>query len=144
MPTIKIENIVAIFEKEHGVHLSKIPRKKIIYEGKTKQGKSIGIVMPASKIYARGNGWVDFTKIQIDLLKQYQIAVAVFRLSDGATYSIDMSALFPMLTQENMMENEKEGEHWKMDIWSSKIVIRNGGETLHVKPNENQFIGQLV
>ena len=121
MTTMTIESIVAIFENKYGIQLSKIPRKKIIYDGKTKRGKSIVVVMPASKIYARGNGWVDFTKIQIDTLKQYQIAVAAFRLSDGTTYFIDMNALFPILTQENIMENEKEGEHWKMDIWPNKI-----------------------
>jgi len=144
MTTATIVSIVQVFESEFGVQLSKMPRKKIIYDGKTKQNKSIVVVMPASKIYARGNGWIDFTKIQVDTLKKYQIAIAAFRLSDGTTYFIDMNTLFPMLTQENIMENEREGEHWKMDIWPNKIIIRNGGETLHVKPNENQFISQLV
>jgi len=55
-----------------------------------------------------------------------------------------MNSLFSILTQKNMMENEKEGEHWKMDIWPNKIVIRNGGETLHVKPNDKQSISHLV
>ena len=144
MSATTIGSILAIFEKEFGVNLSKMPGKQIIYEGKTKHAKSIVVIMPESKIYDRDNGWVDFTKIQIDICKRYQIAVAAFRLANRKTYFIDMSTLFPLLTQSNIMENEREGEHWKMDIWLDKIVIRNGGQTLCVKPNEYQFIGQLV
>lgn len=48
MTTTTIENIVAIFENEYGIQLSKMPRKKNIYDGKTKQGKSIVVVMPTS------------------------------------------------------------------------------------------------
>ncbi len=144
MTTMTIENIVTEFEKEFDILLSKMPRKKIIYYGQTKVGISIVVVMPASTIYARGNGWVDFTKIQIDIFKQHKIAIAVFRLSDGTTYYVDMQALYPLLTEQNMMENDREGEHWKLDIWPNKIIIRNGGETLYVKQNEKQFISQIV
>jgi hypothetical protein len=144
MTTAKIENIVKEFENDFNVPLSIMPRKKIIYDGKTKVGTSIVVVMPASKIYERGNGWVDFTKIQIDIFKRHKIAIAVFRLSDGLTYYVDMQSLYPLLTQQNMMENDREGEHWKLDVWPNKIVIRNGGETLYVKPNDKQFISQLV
>jgi len=144
MTTATIENIVSEFEKEFNVHLSKMPRKKIIYVGQTKAGASIVVVMPASTIYKRGNGWVDFTKIQIDIFKQHEIAVAVFRLSDGLKYYVNMQDIYTLLTQQNMIENDREGEHWKLDIWPNKIIIRNGGETLHVKPNEKQFISQLV
>ena len=144
MSATTIGSILAIFEKEFGVNLSKMPGKQIIYEGKTKHAKSIVVIMPESEIYDRDNGWIDFTKIQIDICKRYQIAVAAFRLANRKTYFIDMSTLFPLLTQSNIMENEREGEHWKMDIWPDKIVIRNGGQTLYVKPNEYQFIGQLV
>jgi hypothetical protein len=142
--TTTLESIVSYFEKEHGVVLSKMRRKKIIFEGRTKDHSSIVVAMPASTIYSRGNGWVDFTKIQIDIFKQYKIAIAVFRLSDGSTSYVDMKRLFPLLNQNNMMENSREGEHWKLDIWPNKIVIRNGGEVLHVRPNEKSFIKQLL
>ena len=105
MSTTSIESILADLEKEHGIYyLQKMQRKKIIYDSKTKNLKSIVVAMPTSKIYERGNGWVDFTKIQIDIFKQYQIAIVVFRLSDGTNYFIDMSTLFPLLTKENIME----------------------------------------
>ncbi len=144
MPKTTINSIVAIFENEYNIHLSKISHKKIIYDGKIKYRKSIVVIMPTSKIYPRGNGWVDFTKIQVELLKQYQIAIATFRLSNGKNYFVDMENLFPLLSQNNMMINKKEGEHWKLDIWTNKIVIRNGGESLSVKSDEHQFINQFA
>ena len=144
MTTVQIGKIVREIESDFNVLLSVMPRKKIIYDGKTKFGKSIVVVMPTSKIYGRGNGWVDFTKIQIDIFKQHEIAIATFRLSNGLTYYVDMQSLYPLLTQQNMMENDREGEHWKLDVWPNKIVIRNGAETLYVAPNDKQSISQLV
>jgi hypothetical protein len=143
MPTTTINRVVEIFDKKHNICLTKLPSKKIIYTGNTKNNKSIVVIMPSSKIYPRGNGWVDFTKIQIDLLKQYEIAIVVFRLSNEKNYFVNMKGLFSLLSDNNMITNNKEGEHWKLDIWEYKIVVRNGGETLSVKPNESQFINEL-
>lgn len=144
MTTITIDSIVTEFKKEYGVILSKLPRKKIIYVGETGGGKSIVVAMPASKIYTRGYGWVDFTKIQVDIFKQYLISIAIFRLSDGFSYYIDMKHLFPLLTEGNMMENKKEGEHWKINIWPNKLVIRNGNQSLNIQPNKKEFINNLM
>lgn len=144
MSAASIENIVNEFENEFSVFLSKMPHKRIIYNGQTKAGTSIVVVMPSSTIYPRGNGWVDLTKIQIDIFKQHKIAIAVFRLSNGLTYYVDMEDLYSLLTQKNMMENNREGEHWKLDIWRDRIVIRNGGEILDVEPNKKQFISHLA
>ena len=126
-----IENVISNLNKEYKVNLSKISGKKIIYH--KRNGKSIVVIMPTSKIYGRGNGWIDFTKIQLDILRKYQTVIAVFRLANGFNYRVDMNDLFPLLSQENMMENNREGKHWKLDIWPEKIVVRKGGTTLDIK-----------
>lgn len=72
-----------------------------------------------------------------------KIGLIFNRLSDGTNYFIDMNALFPLFTKENMIVNKREGEHWKMDIWKNKIVLRNGGKTLHVVPNEKEWISKM-
>jgi len=144
MPVKTIESIVKTFETEYGLYLSQLPRKKIIFEGNAENGKLVIAVMPSSKIYPRGNGWVDLTKVQIELVKKYQIAIAAFRIADGLTYYVNFHDLLPLLTDQNMMENSREGEHWKLDIWSNKIVIRNGGQTLNVQYDEHQFINELL
>lgn len=144
MTTATIESILTIFNKEYGIDLSKVHRKKIIYNGKTKHKKSIVIISPSSKIHDPDHGWVDFTKIQIDILKQHQIAIAIFRLSNGAKYFIDMATLYPILTQKIMMTNKREGDHWKLNIWRDRIVVRNGEKILQTKLNERSFISQLL
>lgn len=141
---VSIGTIVEEFKNEHQISLKKVQRKKIIFDGNSRTGKSIVVVTPESKIYPGGNGWVDFTEIQIDLFKRYAVAIAVFRLSDGNLYYVDLESLFPLLTEETVMENEREGRHWKLDIWSRKITIRNGGETLHVRPNKKEFLDQIL
>lgn len=144
MSTVAIGSIVAYFEEEHGIVLSKLPRKKIIYEGCINGSSSIVVIMPTSTIYPRGNGWVDFTEIQLNILKQYKISIAVFRLSDTSTYYVNMNDLFPLMTEANMMENSREGNHWKLDIWPNKIVFRNGGQALNVQENNRSFIYRVV
>ncbi len=139
-----INDVVTEFEKEYDIFLSKVKRKKIIYDGYTNNDKSIVVVTPESKIYPRGNGWVDFTKIQIDIFKQYSIAICVFRISDGITYYLNLNDLFPFLTDSNMMINTREGEHWKIDIWPNKLVVRNGGQNLSVVANAISDISDLV
>lgn len=80
--------------------------------------------MPDSAIYKYGNGWIDFTEIQINLLKSYMLSIAIFRLSDGNNYWLNLKNLFPLLSEENMFENRREGLHWKFDIWQNKLIIR--------------------
>ena len=142
--TVKtIIEVVNEFGKEYDIFLSKVKRKKIIYEGVTKNNDSIVVVTRESKIYPRGNGWVDFTKIQIEIFKQSLIAVCAFRMSDGTTYYINMANLFPLLTLDNLMENKREGEHWKIDIWPNKLVIRNGGQLLSIRANDISDMSDL-
>ena len=115
--------------------LSKLPRKKIMFEGTTPSGLSILVVTPSSKRYPRGNGWVDFTDIQIEMCNHYDNAIAAFCIADGDTHFVDMAHLLPSLTDACQMENDREGIHWKLDIWDDRISIRNGGESIPTQKN---------
>jgi hypothetical protein len=55
-----------------------------------------------------------------------------------------MNNLYSLLSENNIMINKKEGKHWKLDIWTDKIIIRGGGEKLNIKPNDRQFINKLI
>lgn len=133
-----------MFKGQYNLALRKLPRKQIIYGGSTAKNKSVVVVMPASKIYSRGNGWVDFTKIQIELFKQFTIAIAIFRLDDGTNYYVNLGDLFPLLSNDNMMVNSREGEHWKIDIWPTKLTLRNGGQSLCVHPNKRELLNNIL
>ncbi len=142
--TTTINSIVEMFERQYSIALRKLPRKQIIYGGSTASNKSVIVAMPASKIYARGNGWIDFTKVQIDLFKQYTIAIAIFRLDDGTNYYVTLVDLLPLLSKDNMMVNSREGEHWKIDIWPTKLTLRNGGQSLCAHPNRREILDGIL
>lgn len=124
MEASPIDLFVFDFKNNFDITLTKVKRKQIIFEGFTKNNKSLSVVMPDSAIYKYGNGWIDFTEIQINLLKSYMLSIAIFRLSDGNNYWLNLKNLFPLLSEENMFENRREGLHWKFDIWQNKLIIR--------------------
>ena len=55
MAQISIVEILSMFNSEYGLTLSKLAKKKIIFED---ESKSIVVAMPSSKVYEKGNGWV--------------------------------------------------------------------------------------
>ncbi len=142
--TISIEHVIEEFNNKLKTSLFKAQGKKIIFEGETNKKESIVVVTPTSKIYPKGNGWVDFTEIQIKLFKEYSIAIVVFRLSDGNLYYLNLKELFPLLTEENILENDREGRHWKIDIWPTKLTIRNGNESIDIQSNEKLFLNDIL
>ena len=142
--TISIEHVVNEFNGKLKTALSKLQGKKIIFEGETNKNKSIVVVTPESKIYTKGNGWVDFTEIQINLFKEYSVAIAVFRLANGNLYYVNLKNLFPLLTNENLIENDRAGRHWKIDVFPTELSIRNGGSVLNINPNEKIFLDNIL
>jgi len=142
--TISIEHVINEFNSKLETTLSKVNGKRIIFEGITKEKKSIVVVTPKSKIYSKGNGWVDFTEKQIFFLKKHSVAISVFRLSNGILYYLNLKNLFPLLTEENIIENDREGRHWKIDIWPKELTIRNGNEALKIQPSEKLLINEFL
>ncbi len=141
MAQISIPKVLSFLKNEHGLLLSKLAQKKIFFENIS---KSIVVAMPSSKVYERGNGWVDLTKIQIELFKTYSHGYIIFRLSNSTVYYVDIKALLPLLTQDSMHENSKEGKHWKLDIWSNKISVRKSDSFLSVKENDSSCIRKYL
>ncbi|RUM43850.1 MAG: hypothetical protein DSY46_07230 [Hydrogenimonas sp.] len=141
MDHISIDKILSVFKNEYGIILSKLAGKKIIFED---ESRSIVVAMPFSKVYPRGNGWVDLTKVQVDLFKSYMHGFIVFRLSSSSIYYVDMKVLLPLLTQDSIHKNTNEGEHWKLDIWLDKISIRKSDKFLSVKENDHKCITKCL
>ncbi len=139
-----IESIVSDFWDEYEVELRKIPRKQIMYDGRTTSGNSIIVAMPYSKIHPRGNGWVDLSEVQIELLREYSVAIVIFRLPDELSYYVDFSRVFPLLTEANVVENEVLGRHWKFDIWPRKLTIKKGGASIGIQSNEKSFLNEIL
>jgi len=73
MSTTTIERILLDFKKEHNIYLSKVPRKKIIYDGRVKNSSSIVVVMPASKYILVEMGGLILQKLKLTFLKNIKL-----------------------------------------------------------------------
>ena len=123
MNTASITSIVNDIENKTNTSLSVYPQKKIIFTGKTSDSKSIVIVTPKSSLNASKKGLVDFTLIQKNILDKFDVALIIFRLSNGEVFYTDYETLKIYLTDENMTYNERAFEHWKLHLYPSEQVI---------------------
>lgn len=136
----KIGQIKKEVERMFDVKLKKLPRKKIIYEGVAKDNKTLVLISPSSKLHTKGHGWVDITKIQRDLALERDLAIIAFRLPDRKTYYVDFDKLSEHLSEETMMNNSREGDHWKLYIWPKYIEIRKCDTKLPIRPNDGVIL----
>jgi len=123
LSAISIKSIVSDIENKTNTSLSVYPRKKIIFTGKTSDLKSIAIVTPESSLNASEKGLVDFTLIQKNILDEFDVALIIFRLTNGEVFYTDYETLKIYLTDENMTYNERAFEHWKLHIYPSEQVV---------------------
>jgi hypothetical protein len=96
------------------------------------------LISPSSKLHPKGHGWVDITKIQRDLALERDLAIIAFRLPDRKTYYVDFDKLSEHLSEETMMNNSHEGDHWKLHIWPEHIKIKKCDIKLPIRPNALQ------
>jgi hypothetical protein len=120
---------------EYKVNFSPIRGKKVFFSASMSSGRTIIVCSPHSKAHKGGQGWIDLTKIQIDLLGGYDRALIAFRLPKQQTYFLDFQQLRPLLTQKCTFVNDREGVHWKLYIWDEKIEVRRNDTQLRIEPN---------
>ena len=65
--TVSIRTAKAITEESHDCILTTIPGKKIMFEGKKKNGETIALCTPYSKFNINNRYWVDITEVQLNL-----------------------------------------------------------------------------
>src|SRR5688572_12610686 len=130
------EEVVLELEKHLSVILTKIPTKQIIYSGKDAVGKTIIVCTPKSKLHSQGYGWVDLTLIQKTLLQEGDHSILALRIEGGKTYYLNFMALEPYLNADAMINNNREGDHWKLRIWPSYIEVLGNPNHVLIKPND--------
>jgi len=136
---ISIKSIVNDVEAKTNSSLSVYPRKKIIFTGKTNDSESIIIVTPESSLNTAEKGLVDFTKIQKNILDEFDIALIIFRLTNGEVFYVDYKKLKIYLTDENMTYNERAFEHWKLHIYPNEqiVTIKEKNNKVSIERNLN-------
>jgi len=133
MPSI--EKIVSELEKHFSIRLKRISNKRIIYSGKDVTGKRMIVCSPESKIYPKGYGWSDLTLVQTELLDEYDHSILAFRMPAEITYYVEFKTLKPFLIPEAMLNNKREGDHWKLYIWPNEIQVLGNKNRVKAKPN---------
>jgi len=113
--------VINKIENKYNIKLTKLLRKKIMFEGIIENSKKFILLTPKSKIHKNGMAWIDINKKQVDILYNYDIAIIVFRIEDYGCFFVNFNEIADYLNKDNIILNSREGEHWK----------------LHISPNEN-------
>jgi len=137
------DSVIRQLEERYKVSLSKVVGKKVCYEGKVNGDRTLLVITPESKIHLQGQGWVDLTEIQMELMRTCTEGIVGFRLSDGKVYFVNFKSLGILLTEDSILENKKEGRHWKLNVWPDHIEVRNSNNKLQIAPDDFSAIDSI-
>ncbi len=129
------EKVASALEKHFTLKLYPLSGKQIFFSGKMANGKEILVCTPKSKLYPAGHGWVDITTIQFEMLDKVFRGILAFRLEGNKVYYLCFQDLKKSLTDEAMVNNAREGDHWKLHLLPDHIKIINNKNQLAIKPN---------
>ncbi|CAM4102622.1 hypothetical protein [Mesobacillus thioparans] len=104
-----------------------------MYEGLS-EGKRLVLCTPSSKLHPQGKGWFDLTTIQVDLLDDSDIAILAVRLQGNKIYYLDFKKLRKLMTSNIILDNSREGNHWKLYVWENYIKVQSNEKEFHVQP----------
>jgi len=124
--------------EEYDCILSNVKRKQIMYQG-VSAGKKLILCTPSSKLHPQGKGWFDLTIKQVEILDDSDIAILAVRLEGNKIYYINFKELRELMTPDIMLENSREGKHWKFYVWGNYIKVQGNEKEFYVQP---EVLGQ--
>lgn len=125
--------VVRTLSKKYDCILSTITGKQIMYQGVSGKQRIV-VCSPSSKLHVRGHGWFDLTIKQVGLLDYSDIAILAVRLEGNKLYYIDFKELRKLMSPDNLLRNSNEGEHWKIYIWETYILVRGNKQNFFISP----------
>jgi hypothetical protein len=128
------EKTIDVLERYLGVQLNKIPGKQILFHGTFNDQRELVVCTPESKLYPKGFGWIDITSIQYALLDQKK-SILAFRLPHERVYYLMFEDLKTYLTKKSLLNNVREGDHWKIHIWPEHFQILGNDNIFPIVPN---------
>ena len=90
-------------------------------------------------MHPQGQGWFDLTIKQVEILDDSDIAILAVRLEGNKIYYINFKELRELMTPDIMLENSREGKHWKFYVWPSYIKIQGNEHEFYIQP---EVLGQ--
>ena len=130
---VTISEVLEVASQAAGCRYQLIDGKKIMFESRLENKEKIALCTPQSKLHPQGFYWTDITSVQYELLDSYDNAMVIFRLEGRMLTMVNWEDLKPYLTPECMRSNAKEGNHWKLNIYTDHIKISGNDNELKVK-----------
>lgn len=124
---IETTRIIKLLNDQYKTEHCLLRGKRTMYQAVLPKGTTMCACILKSKYHASINGyWVDINETQVMVLDNYKKALVIYCLEGRKFSVIDWSNLRPLLTDECIMSNAKEGDHWKTYIRNDRIEIRGG------------------
>lgn len=143
MPIQTKADVLRAIESRYKVSFTPVKGKRVFFDTSINGVKTIIVCSPHSTTHKSGQGWIDLTRIQIDLMDRYDAAILAFRLPRQQTYFIDFKQLRTLLTENCIFVNNREGEHWKLYVWPERIEVRQNEIALLMAPNTFENIDPI-
>ncbi|MBC7872744.1 MAG: hypothetical protein H7Y01_02040 [Ferruginibacter sp.] len=129
------ETVVSAIEIYLKINLLPVSGKKVFYSGNQNKNKEIIVCTPQSKLHATGFGWIDITTKQAAMLENTDTGILAFRLEGNKVYYIHFKNLKKYLIEDALINNNREGDHWKLRIWPDNIQVIGNSARLQIHPN---------
>ncbi|WP_406244022.1 hypothetical protein ACF3M2_09910 [Tissierella carlieri] len=131
IPNLQI--VLKTIRENYNCSLTTIKGKRIMFEG-VSNNKKLVLCTPSSKLHPQGKGWFDLTTKQVELLDDSDISILAVRLEGGKVYYINFKDLRRLMEPEMILENPREGRHWKFYVWPSYLKVQGNEKEFHIQP----------
>lgn len=134
-----VEKVLEFLRKQYSLGHHRLAHKKILFELKAPEtNKKVFLWTPESKIYNKGQAWIDFNERQKMEADKYPDKIAIMRLGDGHLVYVDLGKLIEYFTADALMPpTQREGNFWRLYVWHRKpspyIEIRRVSHHLSIQ-----------
>lgn len=131
MSTPEKETVVKMISERYDCALTIMKQKKIMYEGKTRNDKSVVLCTPETKLHNQEHGWFDLSTKQVEILDGADMAIMAVRIEGNKVYFVEFKNLRRLMTADMILDYSKD-EKWRFYIWEDHIKVRGNDEKFYV------------
>lgn len=131
MSTPEKETVVKMISERYDCVLTIMKQKKIMYEGKTSNDKSVVLCTPETKLHNQEHGWFDLSTKQVEILDGADMAIMAVRIEGNKVYFVEFKNLRRLMTEDMILDYSKD-EKWRFYIWEDHIKVRGNDEKFYV------------
>lgn len=125
------ETVVKMISERYDCVLTIMKQKKIMYEGTTRNDKSVILCTPESKLHNQEHGWFDLSTKQVEILDGADMAIMAVRIEGNKVYFVEFKNLRRLMKADMILDYSKD-EKWRFYIWEDHIKVRGNNEKFYV------------